>query len=111
PWDSLTCIAPGQLGVAGGVLSALIFVRDGLPALFSPISAAAATILGLPALLGLAVLVGVVVWVIYRLVQWRWWEPWDRAARASFLEECAHAARERLKANFQLGDPLNARLS
>jgi hypothetical protein len=98
PWGPLSAVPLAAIGPAGVVLRALTFVRDRLPDLFAPISALAALLLNLPALVGMAALVGIVAWAIYSLVKWLWWQRWDTAARQAFLEASVQSSRERLRA-------------
>jgi len=98
PWQPLATIAPESVGLSGKLLTALTFVRDSMPSLLSPLSSLAGTLLGLPSLIGMAALVGVVVWSIYSLVQWQWWRRWDRAARGAFLAACVESCHARLRA-------------
>jgi hypothetical protein len=86
PWGPLSAVPAATIGPAGVVLQVLTAVRDDLPDLLAPISAMAGALLGLPALLGMAVVVGVVAWAVYSLVVWLWWRRWDSAARTAFLE-------------------------
>jgi hypothetical protein len=79
------------------VLSALLWLRDSLPGLLAPLAGLAGLLLGLPALLGLALGVGLVVWAIYRLVQWQWWQRWDEAARQRFLAAAVASSLARLR--------------
>src|SRR5205823_86593 len=97
-WEPLSAIAPRAVGPAGVLLSAVVWLRDSLPSLFGLVSGLAAMLLGLPALLGLSVvLVGVVVWTVYSLVNWQWWQRGDTAARAEFLEAAVNSTERRLK--------------
>jgi hypothetical protein len=98
PWGPLSAIAPATVGPAGIVLQGLTAVRDDLPDLFAPISGMAAVLLSLPALLGMAALVGVVAWAIYSLVTWLWWQRWDTAARQAFLEASVKSSLARQRA-------------
>jgi hypothetical protein len=95
PWGPLSAIRPTSVGPAGVVLQLLTAIRDGLPELFAPISATAAFLLNLPALVGMAVLVGVVVWAIYSVVKWVWWQRWDTAARQAFLVAAVDSSKAR----------------
>jgi hypothetical protein len=95
PWGPLSAVPPASFGPAGLVLETLAFVRDGLPDLLAPLSGMAAALLGLPALLGMAALVGVVLWAIYSLVVWAWWQPWDAAARQTFLQSSVKSSQQR----------------
>jgi len=106
PWEPLSAIPPQALGPAGVLLSALVWLRDSLPSLFGPVSGVAGTLLGLPALPGLALLVGVAVWAIYSLVDWQWWQRWDAAARAEFLEAAVSSSQRHLRAASVAGSPL-----
>ena len=95
PWQPLADVPPAGLGPAGWLLSALFFIRDSLPPVVAPISGVAAMLLSLPALLGLSALVGVVVWGIYSLVAWQWWQRWDTEAREAFLANCVKSSQSR----------------
>jgi hypothetical protein len=107
PWEPLSRIKT-QVGPAGAILGVLGWLHDSLPPLLAPVSGLAGMLLQLPALLGLALLLGVVVWVIYRLVQWTVWETWDKAARDDFLTQCANSSRERRQAEVPEGSPIPA---
>ena len=105
PWEPVANI--GSLaGFGGAVVGALIFLRDHLPQSLAPVSGVASTVLQLPAFVGLAVLVGVAVWAIYRLVQWLWWERWDKRARADFLTSCVASSRARLASTMPPGSAI-----
>jgi hypothetical protein len=95
PWGPLSAVSPTAIGPAGVVLAVLTFLRDRLPDLLAPVSGLAATLLSLPALLGMAALVGVVMWAIYNLGLWAWWQPWDAAARRAFLEASVKSSQAR----------------
>ena len=43
----------------------------------------------------MAVLVGVVIWAIYSLVTWAWWQRWDTAAREAFLQAAVDSSKAR----------------
>jgi hypothetical protein len=106
PWGPLSAVPPATIGPAGIVLHVLTFVRDDLPDLLAPISGTAAILLSLPALLGMAVLVGVLTWGIYSLVKWLWWRRWDTAARRAFLEACVTSSQDRLRATMPASRPM-----
>ena len=106
PWEPISRLS-GQPGVGGLAVGAFIFLRDGLPSLLTPISGIAAQVLQLPAFVGLALLVGVAVWAIYRLAQWLWWERWDTRARADFLSHCVASSRARLTSTVPPGSPIS----
>ncbi|MBV9602776.1 MAG: hypothetical protein JOZ87_38790 [Chloroflexi bacterium] len=98
PWGPLSAVSPSSLGPAGVVVEALKFLQTGLPDLLAPISGIAGVLLGLPALLGIAVLVGVVAWAIYSLVDWQWWQRWDAAARGAFLQASVESSQAQRRA-------------
>lgn len=98
PWGPLSAVPPATIGPAGMVLQVLTFLRDDLPDLLAPVSGAAAVLLGLPALLGMAALVGAVMWGIYSAVKWLWWQRWDTQARLSFLEASVQSSLARSRA-------------
>jgi hypothetical protein len=104
-WDPLTTMSPSSIGPAGIVLNLLRFMRDSLPSLLAPIAGLAAMLLQLPALVGLAALLGIVVWGLYSLVERAWWQPWDTVARAAFLKACVDSGRARLRASSVPGTP------
>ena len=105
PWEPIARLS-GQPGAAGVVVGLLVSLRDSLPAFLSPVSGIAGALLQLPAFVGLAVLIGIAVWAIYRLVQWLWWERWDGRARAAFLERCVASSHSRLAAIVPPGSPI-----
>jgi hypothetical protein len=107
PWEPLSRIKT-QVGPAGAILGVLGWLHDSLPPLLAPLSGLAGVLLQLPALVGLAALFGVIVWVVYRFVQWKWWEAWDAAAREDFLKQCARSSRERRQAEVPEGSPVPA---
>ncbi|GAC1318320.1 MAG: hypothetical protein NVSMB2_13000 [Chloroflexota bacterium] len=83
------------VGPAGGVARTLTVLHGALPGVLAPVSGTAGLLLGLPAALGVALILGFVAWAVYRLVGWLWWGRWDRRARADALERCASSSRER----------------
>jgi len=95
PWGPLSDVPPASIGPAGIVLQVLTFLCNGLPELFAPVSGAAAILLSLPALLGMAALIGVVFWGLYSGVKWLWWQRWDTSARRAFLEASVQSSQAR----------------
>jgi len=98
PWEPLAKISPATVGPAGLVLSALIDVRDSLPSILAPVAGFAGALLALPALVGLAAVMGVVMWGLYSLVERLWWQRWDEAARSAFLDAVVSSSKSRLRA-------------
>jgi hypothetical protein len=85
-WAPVSSIT-APIGPAGGILDALRFLHTSDQQVFPPLQDIAGVLLNLPAFLGVALLLGVVAWVVYRLFEWRVWRWWDRAARDEFLKQ------------------------
>ena len=98
PWGPLSAVPPSSIGSAGVILRVLTFVSVGLPDLLAPIAGLAAALLSLPALLGMAVLVGAVLWAIYNLGLWVWWQRWDAADGQAFLQASVQSSQQRQSA-------------
>ena len=98
PWSPVSTV-PVTIGPAGALINFLQLLATQLPSQLAPISGLANGLLQLPALIGLAVLFGALVWAVYTVVQWLWWNRWNDAAQAEFLERCVASSRERLKAS------------
>jgi hypothetical protein len=103
PWQPLSSVVPAAVGPAAWVLSALQFASTQLPALLAPIAAVASMLLALPSLIGLAAIIGVVMWGIYSLMQGLWWQRWDTAERDRFVGACVASSQARLKATTPVG--------
>jgi hypothetical protein len=58
----------------------------------------ARALLNVAAVLGIAALVGLGVWILYRLAVWQVWVPWNRRSQAEFLAACVASSVERLRA-------------
>ena len=98
PWGPLDQVPP-TAGLAGVVVSVLRGVHDwlaSLPAIFAPLAGVAASLLQLPAAVGLAVLAGVACVALFRLGLFIWWSPWDRNERAAFTAAAAEHCHRRL---------------
>lgn len=95
PWDRVSDLT-SAVGSAGSIARTLATIRDTAPGAVAPLGTVAGLLLNLPAALGLALIVGVLAWGMYRVVVWVWWERWDRHARMDALERCATSSRGQL---------------
>jgi hypothetical protein len=93
-WDPMRNLVGTDIGPAGLLLRAIVYVRDELPTAYKPVSDLAGKSLDLPALPGILLFLGVLAVATYRFAQWFWWERWDRRARNDFLVAGASSRRK-----------------
>jgi hypothetical protein len=96
PWTPVSSIT-APIGPAGAILDALRFLHTSEQQLFPPVQDIAGVLLNLPAFLGVALLLGVVAWVVYRLVEWLVWQRWDRVGRDEFRNQSVASSLARAR--------------